>query len=152
MHIFSHILCFSVYKLQFSKHVSQILLWSFLLTWISIFGFLDRIIKWFRHSNTWGPPSLRPPFSLKTATICLVMITNKHHQIVPSCFCKEMQRFRTKKCHVHTICHHYIFPVESKSEFTMRYQVTTVSVIWYITFLCNIFLLTFKMVALLLWR
>ena len=45
--------------------------------WISglvVFGFLDRIIKWFRHSKTWRPPSLRSPFSLKTALICLAII------------------------------------------------------------------------------
>ena len=63
-----------------SKLIFKYSFWlSIVVHWKS-FGFLDRLIKWFRHSNTWGPPSLRPPFSLKAAVICLVRIINMHYQ------------------------------------------------------------------------
>ena len=53
--------------------------WSEIVVQLGVFGFLDRLIKWFRHSNTWGPPSLRPPFSLKAAAICLVITMHVHN-------------------------------------------------------------------------
>ena len=76
-----------------SKCIFEYSFWlSFFVSWKS-FGFLDRLIKWFRHSNTWGPPSLRPPFSLKAAAICLVTIFNMHYKnmfcMKETCFLKR---------------------------------------------------------------